>query len=404
MATKTAAAQAATSVTGVNNMSYVQLASMLNTIASQATGATQITPTNTAEFISVAQTALLTGYDPLLASISQVLNRTIFSIRPYYRKFGGIQTDMARYGNHVRKLQVSDSDWEQDQRQLLVDGESVDMYIVKKPKVLQTNFYGANVYQRHYTIFKDQLDVAFTTPDEFQRFLAMVVQNTVDLIEQGRENTARYTIGNYIAGRVAENNTNRCIKMVTEYNNFYGTALTPSEVRSPDHYVHFMQWAFAFLNTLSERMTERTVGIYNTVITGKPIARHTPRNLQKVYLYAPEINLISTAVRSQLYNEAFLRFTDNESVNYWQSFTNPDQISLTAAYMDNTGAVVSAEVTQDGIFGTIFDEEALGYTSVNQWSAPTPFNAAGGYTNIFYHWTDRFWNDFTENGVVLLWK
>jgi hypothetical protein len=55
-----------------------------------------------------------------------------------------------------------------------------------------------------------------------------------------------------------------------------------------------------------------------------------------------------------------------------------------------------------GIFGVMFDEAALGYTLVNQWSAPTPFNARGGYSNIFWHETARYWNDFTENGVIFL--
>ena len=65
-----------------------------------------------------------------------------------------------------------------------------------------------------------------------------------------------------------------------------------------------------------------------------------------------------------------------------------------------------AALEQDDIFG----EEALGYTVMNQWSATTPFNAKGGYSNVFFHFTDRFWNDFTdrfwndftENGLALL--
>ena len=39
---------------------------------------------------------------------------------------------------------------------------------------------------------------------------------------------------------------------------------------------------------------------------------------------------------------------------------------------------------------------------VNQWNAPTPFNVAGGYTNFYFHKSDRYLNDFTEKGVVLL--
>ena len=50
----------------------------------------------------------------------------------------------------------------------------------------------------------------------------------------------------------------------------------------------------------------------------------------------------------------------------------------------------------------IFDDEALGYTQVNEWSAPTPLNVRGGYTNYWYHFTLRFWNDFTEKACLLL--
>ena len=72
-------------------------------------------------------------------------------------------------------------------------------------------------------------------------------------------------------------------------------------------------------------------------------------------------------------------------------------------YLQTDGTLKTGEaLNKANIFGVMFDEEAAGYTVVNQWSAPTPFNVKGGYSNIFWHFTDRYWNDFTENGVVLL--
>jgi hypothetical protein len=62
----------------------------------------------------------------------------------------------------------------------------------------------------------------------------------------------------------------------------------------------------------------------------------------------------------------------------------------------------ASAVNNKNVFGVIFDEEAAGFTQVNEWSASTPFNARGGYSNIFWHFTHRYWNDFTENHVVLL--
>lgn len=69
---------------------------------------------------------------------------------------------------------------------------------------------------------------------------------------------------------------------------------------------------------------------------------------------------------------------------------------------DGTTKVEEEAVVTSNVFGLMCDVEAMGYTVVNQWTATTPFNAAGGYSNIYFHFTDRYWNDFTENAVVFL--
>ena len=38
------------------------------------------------------------------------------------------------------------------------DGQMIDMWTIKKPNVLQTNFYGASVYFDEMTIFEDQIE------------------------------------------------------------------------------------------------------------------------------------------------------------------------------------------------------------------------------------------------------
>lgn len=385
-----------------NDLSFNQLSTVLNSIVAQATGKNPLAITNTSEFISVAQTALKTGYDPLLQSISQVLSRTIFSTRPYYRKFGGIQVDNQKWGNITRKLNISDKDWENDVRFELVDGESVDMYKVNKPNILQTNFYGANVYERSYTIFKDQLDCAFSGPDEFARFLSMVTGNCTDMIEQAHENLARATVANYIGGKV-KGDADSCIHLLTEYNALTGLALTKENVYQPANYKPFIDWVYSRIATLTELMTERSQ-LFHTNITGKTINRHTPLQRQRVYLYAPARFNIESMSLANTYNYNFLKMAYNETVNYWQSIQSPSKINVKPSYLQADGTITTPEAAleQDDIFGVIFDEEALGYTVINQWSATTPFNAKGGYSNLFFHFTDRFWNDFTENGLVLL--
>lgn len=388
----------------VNDLTITDVGTILTSIAKQATGASTLSVNNTKDFITVAQTTLKVGYDPLIASISQVLSKTIFSIRPYYRKFAGINVSNQQFGNITRKLNISDKDWETDERLPLTDAASVDMYKVIKPSILQTNFYGANKYQRHITIFKDQLDTAFASPDEFGRFITMVMQNATDVIEQGHETLARSVIANFIGGILAdEDNGTRTIHLLTEYNELTGQTLTSETVYQADNFGNFMKFVVARIKSLAAMFTERTQ-LYQTQVTDKPITRHTPYRNQKLYLYSPTQYLTETAVLSDIYNDQYMQLMDFERVNFWQNPNSPDALNVMPIYLKSDGALTSptAAVNEPHVFGVLFDDEALGYTVVNQWSATTPFNAAGGYSNIYYHFTDRYWNDFTEKGVVLL--
>lgn len=386
----------------VNDLTFNQLSTVLNSIVQQATGQQAQQVTNTAEFVSVAQTALKTGYDPVLQAISQVLSRTIFSIRPYTRKFGGLMVSNQQFGSIVRKMNIADKDWENDSRFELTDGNSVDMYKVNKPTILQTNFYGANVFEKSLTIFKDQLDCAFSSPDDFARFVSMTMTNASDMIEQAHENLARATLANFIGGKIS-GDTASVIHLLTEYNTLTGESFTAEDIYKPANFKPFMQWVYSRVATLSSLMTERTQK-FHINITGKEISRHTPLNKQKVYLYAPARYQTETMVLADVYHDNFLRMADNETVNFWQSIDKPDEINVQPVYLQADGTLKTdgSPVNQKGIFGVMFDEEAAGYTVVNQWSAPTPFNVKGGYSSIFWHFTDRYWNDFTENGVVLL--
>lgn len=387
-----------------NDLTFNQLSKVLNSIVQQATGQQAQRATNTAEFVSVAQTALKTGYDPVLQAISQVLSRTIFSIRPYTRKFGGLMVSNQQFGNIVRKLNIADKDWEEDSRFELTDQTSADMYKVNKPSILQSNFYGANVFEKSLTIFKDQLDCAFSNPDEFGRFVSMTLTNASDMIEQAHENLARATLANFIGGKIS-GDTASVIHLLTEYNTITGLEppLTAETVYQPANFKPFMQWVYSRVASLSSLMTERTQKFHINV-TGKEITRHTPVNKQKVYLYAPARYQTETMVLADVYHDNFLRMADNETVNFWQSIDKPDEINVQPVYLQADGTLKSDDspVNQKGIFGVMFDEEAAGYTVVKQWSSPTPFNSRGGYSNIFWHFTDRYWNDFTENGIVLL--
>lgn len=385
----------------VNNMSFEQAATLLNAIQNQVTGTTNVTATNVDEFISVAQKTIAAGYDPVLNAITQVVGRTIFSIRPYSSKLRSLIMDEQKWGAITRKLSISDQAWEDSQEFNLTDGQSVDMYEVKKPNLLQMNYYGAMVFQRHYTIFKDQLDNAFRGPDEFGRFMTMVTQNCLDIIEQSHESIARLTIGNFIAGKITADNG--VIHLITEYNAETGESVTATTVFYKDNIGPFTKWLFARIDDLTNMMTQRT-GLYQIQVTGNEINRHSPLTKQKVYMYSKMLAEINARVKADTYHDTYLELSDVVSIPYWQGTDSRMEINMLPTYLQADGTLTQPQtaVQEQNVLGVIFDEEAMGQVIINQWQASTPFNAAGGYWNMYYHYTERWFNDFTEKGLVLV--
>ena len=361
-----------------NDLSFNQLSTVLTAITNQATGVNNIAPVDTSSFVTVAQKALKTGYDPLTTAISQVLSKTIFSVRPYTRKFKGLNVSNQRYGNHVRKLLTIDKPFEDDDRLKLADGQSIDQYKVNKPKVLQTNFYGANQYQKSVTIYKDQLDCAFSSPDEFSSFISMIMQNASDMIEQAHEETARATIGNLVAGIFAmeteaspgkgmakANGQKRAVNLIKLYNDETGKTLTVADAFKPENFEGFVKFAFSTINTIADLMTDRNT-LFCSQLTGYPILRHTPKDRMKFYLYTDLVNKINSEVYSSVFNPDFLKLVDFETVNYWQSSLSPTSVNVKATVLKNDGSLIVAENVQlFKVLGVLFDEEAAGYTTVN---------------------------------------
>ena len=386
----------------VNTMNFEQAAAVLNNIRKQVTGETAAAPVNTSQFISIGTTILQAGYEPTLSAITQMIAKTIFSIRPYNRKFGGIKMDEEQWGAIVRKLAIVDTDWETDTHYDLIDGQSLDHYVIKKSPVLQLNFYGQNVFERHMTIYTNQLDSAFADPSSFGRFMAMLTQNIMDMIEQNHESIARMTIGNFIGAKVSQNNG--VIHLLTEYNAETGItpALTATTVYDPQYFGDFCKWMFARIATLTSLMTERSQE-FQINVTGKAINRHTPYEMQKVYIFAPLMNEMKSRVLSATFHPEFIDYADVEAVNFWQSIQSPMRLNVTPVYLKADGTYDTAAAQNiTNLVGVIFDRDALGYTMVNERAAVTPLNAKGLYFNQYWHETSRWYNDQSEKGIVLL--
>ena len=75
----------------VNSLTFEQSAAFLMDMYKEAIGSEPtINVVDSGTFTTVATTLLQQGYDPVCNAISQVLDKTIYSIRPYSMKFRSI--------------------------------------------------------------------------------------------------------------------------------------------------------------------------------------------------------------------------------------------------------------------------------------------------------------------------
>lgn len=402
----------------MNDMTISQAATILGEAVEQATGQKVITNISTPEqFVSVAQTALKTGYDPIINALSQIWSRSIYAVRDYTSPLTSLEMDLPRYGNALRKISPIAAKMQDDQRfiwpvaydatnhaaKALVNGESVDMYKISKQEVLQTNFYGTAVYQQRYTTFKDQFDVAMSSADEFMRFNAMNMTERNNDKESYREAVARGMQANFIAAIIDEGQNSRVVHLLTEYNTETGLSLSAQSVYQPDNFAPFMRWVYARLNVIARFMGERSQ-LYQTVINAKPVLRHTRGSDLRVALYSKAYEQMRTMALSTTFHDDYLKLAKFEGINFWQSIEKPDSVNITPVYTSTTGAVKKASkaVNKAGIFGIMHDRDALGYCYTNTWSATTPLNIDGGYWNTAEHATIKTIQDNTEKAVVLL--
>lgn len=399
----------------VNNMTFQQSATVLNSLVQQATGRAAVVSTEQ-DFISVAQTALTVGKDVIFNALTNVLARTIFAIRPYSASMRGLEKSLPQWGAYMRKFNIVASDWKDDDAYKYPvtydatqssnptgNGGTVDPWIIAKRDYIQTNFLGQSVFADSYTVFEDQLETAFQNSAEFGQFLSMVTTDMSNKIELVKENVSRALVTNFIGGLLAENDSARVVHLLTEYNTLTGGSETATSIMGPDKYPAFMKWVYARIAAIASLFREMSTR-YQTTISSKPVPRHTPYNKQKMYMLGQDRYAIDARVLADTFHDNYLKYADVETVNFWQGIATPDKIIVKPTYTNASGVVTTPTnaITKTGIFAVLFDEDAMGWSTVHQTVLPTPVNARGEYRNMWYHMRLRCFSDNTEKGVVFL--
>ena len=390
-------------------MNFEQSAAILTSLVQQATGNTALTVTSLADYISVGQQLLRTGYDPLNIGISQLVSKTIFAYRPFSGALSSLDRDSNEWGAITRKVNAIQQPVENDGTYSLTDGQhSPDMFDVRKPKLWQSNFYGYDIWTDHVSVTRQQLKNAVQNPAEMGRLLDLILGTKSNEMEMSRVAFRRATIANMIGALYALNNPVQVRHLLTEYNTATGltTPLTVQTVKQPENYGPFFRWAYAQIAKTSD-MLRNPNSIYHLNPSAGTILRHTPKEDQRLYIYSGALHDVDAQVLATTFNPDRVDKqlpAVTESVDFFQAAGTPDAVNVIPAYIDATGQMPASPTAQnvENIFALLCDRDAIGVNFYQQSVEVSPYEAAGQYYNYWYHDAHRYYCDVTENAVLFL--
>lgn len=362
----------------------LQIYNIVQSITNQTMGAANLTVTGTQGLVSLGRTVLdsSTHTEEFLNTLVKRIGKTIISHRAYSNQFADMIVDDFQWGAILQKIKVDMPTAEADQS-YLTDGVAVDHYVVNKPTAKQKLFMTDTPYQFKITIQREHLKEAFTSESAMGAFISAIYGEVQNAINLALEDLGRLCLANFMAEMPA----GRVINLVTEYNAKVDAskAVTSATALTDEG---FLRYAIGRIKLISKRMT-----MMSTKYNDGSVTRHTPYEMQKLYVLADFETALETQVEYAAFNEQYVKLDGFKEVAYWQAISNPAKIDIARA-SDN------AEVTTDQIVCCLIDRDAVGIYKKDNWTATTPFNAAGGYVNTFWHEKQLWFNDLSENGVM----
>ena len=393
---------------------------IMNLLLKQATGDTSLTVVDASTFASAGELVLSTGMENVFNSLNIVLNRLIVASRPYDAKMRivGVK-EVGEYSNRARKISfyskyaLPDGSHNTQLYTNLADGytsgdnggaSTKSQWEQHQAMPLEMNFGGSDVWQHCITQYEDQVKIAFRNAEEFARFVAGYMQEHKNDIAQEQEGFYRMTLLNRMgmAYDMSAYNNGSAFDLVAGFNSRFGTSYTGTQLRQT-YYKEFMAYFVATVRELSDFMEERDIAYHWDVpktVGGDTyhILRHTPKDRQKLALYAPFFNEAKALVFPEIFNPQYLSIDNYEGVTFWQAKSNRMGINITPAIVeadptdpDYGKQKAGTAVSIDYVVGCLFDEDAVLAEMQMERADTTALEARKHYRNT--------WNTFAKNAI-----
>ena len=402
---------------------------IMNLMLKQATGDTSITVVDASTFASAGELVLATGMENVFNSLNIVLGRLIIASRPYEAKMRivgvkevGAFSNRARKISYYSKYALPDGAHNTQLFTNLAEGytsgdnggaSTKSQWEQHQAMPLEMNFGGSDVWQHCITQYEDAVKIAFRNETEFLEFVAGYMQEHKNDIAQEMEGFYRLTLLNRMgqAYDMASYMNGSAVDLVAAFNARYSTSYTGTQLRGT-YLKEFLAFMVATIREYSDFMEERDIAYHWDVpktVGGDTyhILRHTPKNKQKLALYAPLFNEAEALVLPEIFNPKYLSVDNYEGVTFWQAKSNRAGINITPAITAADPVsptygtqIAGSAVALDYVVGCLFDEDAVLAEMQLNVARSTPVEARKGYRNTWDTFAKNMISDPTEKFIL----
>ena len=395
-------------------------AAILESLIKQLSAQTTITKVDSTNFVDAGTAVLNTGYEGVLNALSVMVARTITAVRPMEDdEFSLISKSEDSFSDRIRKINIYskmpqesglyNTDANTNLGPGLDDESGAGSQWEQAPYLAVERFFGPKefTWQHEYTEYLNQLNIAFTGPEELANFLNGMrteLANNIkeELIAKNRILTLSRIAGNKLLTDSGKLPARCAINLAKEFNAEYGTAYTVNQLLH-EHRIAFYKFFLAKFKIISRMMEKRTVLFHDDLaktvdnVTYR-VVRHCPKSMQK-FIYNDQLFTEVDFDLAEIFHPDRLAFprANAEGIQFWQSPEYPYAIDVTPALPENA---TSSEVQIPIVLGLLFDNDALMSNNRYTGMLSTPINARHGYRNEFYNFLYSNFCDYSEMSVL----
>lgn len=407
-------------------METKQIASIVNTMASETVGETSVVQEDLSNVVEVGETiANAMGYEQFTNSLVDRIGRVIMVNREYETAAPDIlhRGTGIPYGSVIQKIRVklppattNDSwaigqtwtpgaGWSADPSDLPTN-DNASPFITVRPEVEATYFNGQGTFEIDMTFPTIQNRSAFSSPAEWRRFVDTVENRIFQAKTVFKDALTQRVINNFIGEKLVANNA--VIDLVSMYNDAYTASLTNDKAILNKDFLRYAGYIISLYTRRLRRMSRR----YNTA----GYDTFTPTDRLRFVALDMFTDAIETFMESDTFHADMVGLkTAYSTVNYWQGggvnaeveFETSAQLNVKTA----SGEVLNSATGQAGgetppvennpfyIVGVMFDVEAA-WQEYDNPRVTSQYNPRKEQTTFFYKEDVRYCNDLAENGVV----